>query len=77
MLILTRKKGQSILIGGGIEIIVSALEGDQVKLAIQAPAHMKIYRKELLEAIQRSNKEAAALASSLAQIKEMMSLEDL
>jgi len=59
MLILTRKKGQSIVIDNNIEIFVSSIEGDQVKIGIKAPEEINIYRKEVLDAILESNKEAA------------------
>jgi carbon storage regulator len=59
MLILTRKVGQSILIGNEIEVIITAVEGEQIKVGIRAPQDMAIFRKEVLEAIRESNKEAA------------------
>lgn len=58
MLIVTRKKGQSIMIGDDIEITVSKLEDGSVKLGIDAPKEMTILRKELYEEIKRQNKEA-------------------
>ncbi|MNC59047.1 hypothetical protein D3C76_1729170 [compost metagenome] len=58
MLILTRKKGQSIIIDDNIEIVISMIDGDQVKLGVIAPSHNKVYRKELLEELRSSNKEA-------------------
>ena len=58
MLVVTRKKGQSIMIGDDIEIIVSKLDDGSVKLGISAPSDMDILRKELYEAIKSENKEA-------------------
>ena len=58
MLIVTRKKGQSIMIGDDIEITVSKLEDGSVKLGIDAPKEMTILRKELYEEIERENKKA-------------------
>ena len=58
MLIITRKKGQSILIGDNIEITVSKLEDGSVKLGIDAPKEMTILRKELYDAVKKENKEA-------------------
>jgi len=69
MLILTRKKGQSIVIDGNTEIFISAVEGDQVKIGIVAPAHVKIYRKELLDEIRASNKAAVVNRDDLAQLQ--------
>lgn len=76
MLILSRKKGQSIMINQDIEIFVSAIEGDQVKIGVNAPPKVKIYRKELIEAIEKSNREAIAFASNLDMLRKMMNLED-
>ncbi|WP_274654193.1 carbon storage regulator CsrA [Paenibacillus humicola] len=58
MLILTRKKGQSIIINNNIEIVISAIDGDQVKIGINAPEEVNILRKEVFDAVQQSNKEA-------------------
>ncbi|NOW89432.1 carbon storage regulator [Clostridium beijerinckii] len=58
MLIITRKKGQSLMIGDDIEITVSKLDDGSVKLGIQAPRDVTILRKELYEEIKNENKEA-------------------
>jgi len=75
LLILTRKKGQSIMINDNIEIIISAIDGDQIKIGINAPKHVKIYRKEVVDAIQESNKEAMSSTLTLDQLKNMMKSE--
>ena len=62
MLILSRKIDQSILIGGNVEICVTKIEGDSVKIGITAPRSIAILRKEILEEMQSSNKAAAAAA---------------
>lgn len=59
MLILSRKKGEAIKIGDDIEIKVVAISGDQVKIGIDAPKHIEVYRQELYEQIQLENKQAA------------------
>lgn len=59
MLILTRKKGESIRIGDTIEIKIVAVDGDQIKLGISAPREIDIYRQEIYEAIQQENSQAA------------------
>ena len=59
MLVLARKKNESILIGEDIEIIVSEISDDKVKLAIKAPKSMKIFRKELILEIEQENKKSA------------------
>jgi len=59
MLILTRKKDESIVIGNDIVIRVVGIEEGKVKLGISAPMEVSIHRYEVYEAIQRENKEAA------------------
>lgn len=61
MLILQRKKNQSITIGSDITITISDIGNEQVKLAIDAPRSIPIARSELLEAAE-ANKEAASLS---------------
>ncbi|OPA75660.1 carbon storage regulator [Paenibacillus selenitireducens] len=75
MLILTRKKGQSIVINDNIEIIISAIDGDQIKIGINAPKNVKIYRKEVIEAIQESNMEAMTSTLNMDLLKNMMKSE--
>lgn len=55
MLILSRKKDESIIIGDNIEISIVDIKGDHVKLGIKAPKYVKVYRQEVYEAIQREN----------------------
>ncbi|AUS85396.1 carbon storage regulator [Lysinibacillus sp. YS11] len=64
MLVLSRKKDESIMIGDQIEIKILAVEGDQIKLGIVAPKTVKVHRSEVFEAIQAQNKEALASSSS-------------
>ena len=60
MLILTRKKGQTVVIDGQIEITLVAIQGDQVRLGISAPKQIAVHRKELLDEVTQQNIEAAA-----------------
>lgn len=62
MLILSRKIDQAIIIGENIEISITKIEGDSVKVGISAPRSIAILRKEILEEMQSSNKAAAAAA---------------
>lgn len=55
MLVLSRKKDESIHIDDNVEIVVVEIRGDKVRLGIRAPKEVKIYRKEIYEAIQREN----------------------
>ncbi len=59
MLVLTRKTGESIQIGDNIEIKVVSIQGDQIKLGIDAPKHIDIHRKEVYLSIQEQNAEAS------------------
>lgn len=59
MLVLSRKLSETIKIGDDIEISVLSIEGDQVKLGIQAPQTIDIHRGEVYEAIQLENSAAA------------------
>ena len=59
MLILSRKVDQGITIGDEIEISVTKIEGDSVKIGISAPRSISILRREILEEMQTSNKAAA------------------
>lgn len=59
MLALSRKKGESIIIGQDIEITILETKGDQVKIGISAPKDVGIYRKEIYLQIQKENQEAA------------------
>ena len=67
MLVLSRKVGESIMIGEQIEVKVLAVDGDQVKLGIVAPKSVKVHRNEVFEAIQEQNK--MALPKSLDVLK--------
>lgn len=58
MLALSRKSGESIVLGNDIEITVLEIKGDQVKIGINAPKTVPIYRKEIYLQIKESNKEA-------------------
>jgi carbon storage regulator len=62
MLALTRKKGESIMVGDNVEVIVLSLQGEQVRLGIIAPQNVSIHRKEIFEQIQLENKEASGTA---------------
>ncbi|MDF2958967.1 MAG: carbon storage regulator [Paenibacillus sp.] len=71
MLVLARKKGESIIIGDQIEVVVLGVEGDVVKLGIQAPKKVPVYRKEIYEAIKQNNREASAQLPDMEQLNKL------
>ncbi|MEE1131347.1 MAG: carbon storage regulator CsrA [Caryophanon sp.] len=65
MLVLSRKKGETIMINDNIEVKVLSIEGDQVKLGIVAPKSVKIYRQEVYAQIEQQNEEALNIDMSV------------
>lgn len=55
MLVLARKRGQSIMIGESVRIIVLDVQGDQVRLGIEAPQELSVHRLEIYEQIRAEN----------------------
>lgn len=60
MLVLSRRKDETIMIGDEIEVSIVDIKGDTVRLGIKAPRSVAVHRKEIYEAIQRENIAAAA-----------------
>lgn len=61
MLVLSRQRDQTIMIGDDIEITVVDIRGDKVRLGINAPPEVPVHRKEVYEAIKRENRAAAGV----------------
>jgi carbon storage regulator len=59
MLVLSRQRDETIIIGDDIEVTVVDIRGDKVRLGITAPKEIAVHRKEVYEAIKRENREAA------------------
>ncbi len=58
MLVLSRKKNESIVINNEITIVVVEIRGDKVRLGVEAPKEVPVHRQEVFEAIQRSGESA-------------------
>lgn len=74
MLVLSRKRDQSIMIGDDIEIVIVDIKGEQVKIGIRAPRDVVIHRKEVYEEIQRENRLAAN--TSIKDIDDLFNIID-
>ena len=66
MLVLSRKTGQTVCLGEAMEVTVLEVRGDTVKLGIVAPREVRVWRRELLEALKEENLRAAAKKVELA-----------
>ncbi|MCU6792942.1 carbon storage regulator CsrA [Paenibacillus sp. WQ 127069] len=71
MLVLSRKKGESIIIGDHIEVIILESEGDVVKIGIQAPKSVDVYRKEVYEQIKQMNQESTISRNKASYLGKM------
>lgn len=72
MLVFTRKKGESLIIGNEIEVTILNLGTGHVKVGITAPRHISVHRHEVFEAIRKEN-----LAASKSQIPKAELLKKL
>jgi len=75
MLILTRKKDESIILDNKIEIKIIALDDGKVKVGIEAPKEVEIHRKEIYDKIQEENKQSSAKLSQIEELKKYMRIE--
>jgi carbon storage regulator len=62
MLILTRRVGESIMIGSDVELTVLGVKGAQIRVGVRAPKNVAVHREEIYERIQREAAEAAEAA---------------
>jgi carbon storage regulator len=67
MLVLSRQRDESIIIGDNIVVTIVDVRGDKVRLGIDAPREVSVHRREVYEAIQRENQQAAKLRSDEAR----------
>jgi carbon storage regulator len=61
MLVLSRQRDESIIIGDNIIVTVVDVRGDKVRLGIEAPREVSVHRREVYEAIQRENQQASKI----------------
>lgn len=61
MLVLSRQRDESIMIGDNIVVTIVDVRGDKVRLGIEAPTEIPVHRQEVYEAIQRENRSASQL----------------
>jgi carbon storage regulator len=63
MLVLSRQRDESIMVGDNVQITIVDIRGDKVRLGIVAPAEIPVHRKEVYDAIQRENRKAAEVST--------------
>jgi carbon storage regulator len=68
MLVLTRHAGDSIIIGDDIEITIVEIQGDKIKIGINAPKSIVVLRKELIDEAKKANTAAASPQISLGML---------
>ena len=69
MLILSRKTNEKIMIGENIAVSIIEIRGDQVRIGVEAPKKIKVFRQEVFDAIKAENKAAAQSASVLPTVE--------
>jgi carbon storage regulator len=72
MLVLSRQRDESIIIGDNIVVTIVDIRGDKVRLGIDAPTEIPVHRREVFEAIQRENMQASRM-----QPKDLGELKNL
>lgn len=70
MLILSRKINEKIKIGENITLAILEIRGDQVKIGVEAPRDVKVFRQEIYESIQRENLAAAKPPADLSSLSD-------
>jgi carbon storage regulator len=76
MLVLSRQKDESIIIGDDVEVVIVDVRGDKVRLGITAPKNISVHRREVYEAIQREKKDKAEADKGNADKNELKSKEE-
>ncbi len=69
MLVLTRKPGQSIMIGDGVEVQVLSVAGEKVRLGITAPRDVSIFRNEVYDRIESENENERSVSEQSGDVE--------
>ena len=72
MLIITRKEGDSFLIGDNVEVTIQSVKGERVRIAISAPKEIQILRKELVEAEQTNKSSVLPEVTAINALKDSL-----
>ena len=76
MLVLSRQRDETIMIGDDIEVTVVDIRGDKVRLGINAPKEISVHRKEVYDAIRRENRAAARSNPRIFRVSERSAAEE-
>jgi carbon storage regulator len=77
MLVLTRRAGESVMIGDDVVITVLEARGDVIRLGIQAPRDVQVHREEVYKELQAANREAASpTEDAVAAVTRMLTKEE-
>ena len=71
MLILSRKVNEKIMIGDDVVLTIIETRGEQVKIGVEAPKSVKVFRHEVFDAVQRENRAAAVSSGKLENLPEI------
>ena len=71
MLILTRKTNEKIKLGNEITLSIIEIKGEQVKIGVEAPKEVKVFRQEVFNAIQNENRAAATSQESISALSDL------
>lgn len=69
MLVLSRQRDETIMIGDDVELTIVDIRGDKVRIGIKAPATVAVHRKEVYDAIKNENQQAAAFRGELGTLR--------
>ena len=69
MLVLSRQRDETIMIGDSVELTIVDIRGDKVRIGITAPSSVAVHRKEVYESIRQENEQASVFRGQLAELK--------